>query len=259
MHATYEFHFITKGTGAIITDDTQYEAAPDSYYIIRPGVYHMQKDSPADPIHKYSFKFEFDIGNNNDGYSEVEVKNLLYVLSNIQFFYSKNLDKIKGIITEIQKELISSDMGYYTKVQHLFSILFTEIIREIAAEHKQFFKTPQRVHKQDRINIIDNFFDLNYYHKPTIEDLCSLVHLSKSQLNRILKEKYNMTFKQKHIEAQIEHIKDMLTNTELPIGVIAEKTGYTCESNFTAFFKHSTGMSPKAYRKRNNSSFGNFG
>ncbi|OGO81655.1 MAG: hypothetical protein A2Y21_09775 [Clostridiales bacterium GWC2_40_7] len=254
-HATFEFHFITKGSGTIFTDNMQYKAVPDSYYIVNAGVYHMQKGVASDPIHRYSCKFEFDIENNmNNSCSEEEIKNFVYVLSTIQFFYSRNLNRIRHIISEIQSELMSGAMGYYSKVQHLFSLLFISIIREIATDYKHNLKISPRTYQKDRLNIIDNFFDLNYSHKVTLEDLCKLVHISKSQLNRIIKEKYKMTFKQKHMEAQVEHIKDMLVNSDMSIGTISEKTGYTSESNFTAFFKHSTGVSPKVYRKQDRES-----
>ena len=250
-HAAYEFHFITEGSGLLYADDMQYEVAANNYYLIRSGVYHLHKVSSSNPIHRYSFKFEFDICSNNfNSYSEEEIKNFVYILSNTRFFYSQNFDSLKQIILEIQSELKQKAIGYYTKVQHLFSLLFISILREIGLEsrHEINKRVPEK-YQENRLNVIENFFDLNYYYKATSKDLCGLLHLSSSQLNRILKEKYNMTFKQKHMETQIEHAKDMLINTNLPIKAVAEKTGYTTEGNFTAFFKHMLGICPKEYRK----------
>lgn len=252
-HATFEFHFITEGSGILCIDDMQYEIAANSYYLVRAGVYHKHKGSMSNPMYRYSCKFEFDICSNTDNdYSEEEVKNFVYILSNTRFFYSKNLDSVKHIITEIQSELKQKTIGYYTKVQYLFSLLFIGIMREAALEAKHKYTTqPSKKPRENRIKIIENFFDSKYYYKATSQELCRLLHLSSSQLNRILKEKYNMTFKQKHMETQIEYAKDMLINTNLPIKTIAEKTGYTSEGNFTAFFKRILGVSPKDYRKQN--------
>lgn len=252
-HATFEFHFITEGSGFLCTDDMQYEVIPDSFYLIRAGVYHKQNGPISNPIHRYSCKFEYDICNNTDNdYSKEEIKSFVYILSNTRFFYSRNLNSIKHIIYEIQSELKQQAIGYYTKVKYLFSLLFVGIIREIAIEAKHEFKThPPKVYRENRISIIENFFDLKYDYKATSQELCGLLHISSSQLNRILKDKYGMTFKQKHMETQIEYVKDMLINTDLPIKAIAEKTGYTSEGNFTAFFKKVLGVSPKAFRKQN--------
>jgi len=251
-HATFEFHFITKGSGVLLTDNMQYEIVPDSYYIVSPGIYHLQKGSVQDPIHRYSCKFEFDINSNTiNENEEEEVKNFVYILSNTKFFYSKNLDQIRNIIYEIQSELSQQAMGYYTKTKYLFSVLFISIIREMGMTNKLISKTAlPKIRTENRLTIIDNFFDFHYNYKATSKDLCQLLHISKSQLNRILKDKYNMSFKQKHMEAQIEHIKDMLINTDLPIKDIAEKIGYTSESNFNAFFRHIVGISPSKYREQ---------
>lgn len=251
-HATFEFHFITEGSGILYVDNMQYDIVPDSFYLIGAGVYHMQKRLVSIPLHRYSCKFEFEMCNSaSNDYPEEEIKNFVYILSNTRYFYSKNLKCIKHIIYEIQSELKQKAVGYYTKVQHLLSLLFIGIMREIAMEAKhEFIMQPPEIHWENRIGIIENFFELNYNYKATSQELCELLHISGSQLNRILKEKYNMTFKQKHMETQIEYVKEMLINTNIPIREIAEKTGYTSEGNFTAFIKHALGVSPKAYRKQ---------
>ena len=248
-HAAYEFHFVTKGKGVIFTEEHPYDILPDSYFIVKAGIYHTQKASPAEPVDRYSFKFSFERNNNAyDSYSKEEIDRFISALSNIHCFCSKNLNKIQYILSEIQMELVNEETGYYPAVQHLFSLLLINIIREILTSDRQGPKIAQIKYQKDRMNLIDNFFDLNYDYKATSQQLCSLVNISKSQLNRILKEKYNMSFKKKHMEAQIEHIKEMLVNTDLSIGEIMERTGYTSENNFIAFFKNAVGISPKSYR-----------
>lgn len=251
-HATFEFHFITKGTGTIYTDDAQYDAVPDSFYLVKEGICHMQKGCITNPLEKYSFKFELEICNSMDNsYPEAEIKSIIYLLSNIRFFYSKNFNCIKDLVYEIQSELKQKSIGYYIKTQHLFSLLFVGIIREIANECKQEFEaSPLKSNRENRIKIIEDFFDLNYNCKATSQDLCQLLHVSRSQLNRILKDKYKITFKQKHMETQIEYAKNLLLNSSLPIRAIAEKSGYSSESNFSAFFKHKIGISPKLFREQ---------
>lgn len=250
-HATFEFHSITKGTGRIITDNAGYEVTPDCFYIVRAGIYHMQEGSISDPVVRNSFKFEFDIGNKAlIEYSQAEIRKFVYILSNIQFYFSRNLASIKNILNEIQTELENKHFGYYTKVQQLFSILFISIMRDIAGQSDFSPNTELReILPESRISIIDRFFETNHNYKATALDLCRLVHISKSQLNRIMKDKYNMTYKQKHMETQIEHIKYLLVNTDLSIREISDKFGYTSEGNFTAFVKRLTGRSPKAFRK----------
>ena len=80
-HAVFEFHYITQGVGIIYAGDEKYEAAPGSYYIVKEGIYHMQKRASFDNIKRYSFKFRFDIDNDLSGICpEDEIKSFVYAL-----------------------------------------------------------------------------------------------------------------------------------------------------------------------------------
>ena len=159
-HATFELHFITDGSGVLATEDREYELVPDSFYLIRAGVYHRQKGEPANSVHRYSCKFEFDIANiPDDEYSEKEIKSFVYILSNTPFFYSRNFSSIKHIVYEIQSELTSKPLGYYTKVKHLFSLLFINIMREISLEaNYTFIQQPSETHLGNRPEHHREFF-----------------------------------------------------------------------------------------------------
>jgi AraC-like DNA-binding protein len=251
-HATYELHFIPSGSGIIATDDMEYDIVPGSFYLVKSGIYHQQKGDSINPIKRYSCKFDFEITNTPDsGFSGEEVRSFDYILTNTPFFFSKNFSALQHVINEIQNEFRQRPLGFYSKVQFLFSILFISIMREISLDtNYRFTKHPSETPLETRLSIIENFFDSSYDYKATSKELCDLIHLSSSQLNRFLKKKYSMTFKQKHIERQIEFSKDYLANTNLPIRVISEKMGYASEGNFTAFFKRIVGVSPKVFRNR---------
>ena len=49
----------------------------------------------------------------------------------------------------------------------------------------------------------------------------------------------------------MELAKEMLKSTDIPIGLIAQKTGYTNFSYFSQVFKRYTGLSPLEYRRMN--------
>jgi len=160
-HATSEFHFITEGSGIISTDDAQYEISPDSFYLIQAGVYHKLKGEISNPIHRHSCRFEFELSNNPEAeYSKEEIKRFVEILSNTPFFYSRNSNRLKPLICEIQYELKQKPLGYYMKVKSLFSLLFINIIREISMEKKYKSVTQSsETHLANRLSIIENFFD----------------------------------------------------------------------------------------------------
>ena len=74
------------------------------------------------------------------------------------------------------------------------------------------------------------------------------MNLSISQVNRVLKILYGVSFKQKLLETRIEIAKDLLCNTDLPINEISKKVGYDYVSSFYKVFKNKTTFTPETCR-----------
>lgn len=118
------------------------------------------------------------------------------------------------------------------------------------------YEAPQRLLSDTRSVAIEDFFETHYVEKISISDLAQALFLSNRQTVRILREKYNMSFKQKIIEKRIEVSKTLLQKNELPIKDIAAHIGYET-ANFSAMFKQKTALTPKEYRRQNSvTSFG---
>lgn len=98
--------------------------------------------------------------------------------------------------------------------------------------------------------LIDHFFDQLVNRNARMEDLCQQVHLSPNQLNRVIREIFGMTFKQKLTEVRIAYIKYFLKYSNLTINEIAQKTNFLENSNFSLFFKQHCGETPSQYRAR---------
>lgn len=81
-----------------------------------------------------------------------------------------------------------------------------------------------------------------------IRDLAGVLHIHPTHLSNTIKlttGKAPCYFFERRI---LEIAKDLLLNTKAPISAIAEKLTYD-PSNFTKFFKHFEGMTPKQYRE----------
>ena len=81
-----------------------------------------------------------------------------------------------------------------------------------------------------------------------VEDLAREVHLSKSQLNRLLKEHYGMTFREKLLKTRMDRASWLLKHTEKPIDEVADAVGYRSESAFYQVFRKEFSITPEKYR-----------
>lgn len=248
-HIAFEFVYILEGSCATSTDTESHKLSAGQFSLTGPGVYHDQNSS--DEIKKISFSIEHTRQHTKQNYfPEQEDEQVLKVLNSIELFVGTDDGTIIGLIHEIQEELSSKRFGYYSALQSLLSEMIIALIRNISGDTSQTYDTPKRLSYDSRSTAIEKFFDHNYNKKVSISDLSKQLFISNRQTVRILREKYNMSFKQKVIEKRIEISKTLLKSTRMPIKQIAFHIGYET-ANFSAMFKQKTGLSPKQYRQHN--------
>jgi len=85
---------------------------------------------------------------------------------------------------------------------------------------------------------------------PGIEEIAHRVGLSPYRLNRRLKRHLGITARQLLTKTRIDAASRLLRTTTLPIGHIAQSSGYCDQSAFTRQFRKSTGLTPRQYRER---------
>ena len=100
-----------------------------------------------------------------------------------------------------------------------------------------------------RSYIIENYMNLNFTNKANLSDLCRLLHLSTVQTQRLVKNLYNMQFREQVLFRRMEYAKNLLQNTNLSVTDIASETGYSTVQSFVAAFKGLCGITPLQYRK----------
>ena len=80
-----------------------------------------------------------------------------------------------------------------------------------------------------------------------IRDLARILHVHPVHLSNTIKEVTGQSTCDFYEERLVQVSKELLLETNLPIAQIAAQLTYD-PSNFTKFFKHFTGMTPKQFR-----------
>lgn len=88
------------------------------------------------------------------------------------------------------------------------------------------------------------FIDIDY------QKLCKPFGFSESTLRRAFLRLTQMTPLQFQISIRMRYACEMLTGSDLPVGEIAEKVGFSDCNYFTRVFTKQMGCSPKAYRNK---------
>lgn len=90
--------------------------------------------------------------------------------------------------------------------------------------------------------------DLSTNH--TLNSLASVSSLSVSQFKVLFVKYTGKTLSQYLLMLRMEKARALLVNTDMPINIVSEHTGYTDQSAFTRRFQSYHGISPSEYKKR---------
>ena len=82
-----------------------------------------------------------------------------------------------------------------------------------------------------------------------VPDLLAEVAMSRSVLERRFRKVLGRTLKAEMLRVQIDRAKQLLSETDLLLADIAQRTGFTGDKYFSDAFCHQTGLRPTAYRE----------
>jgi len=105
----------------------------------------------------------------------------------------------------------------------------------------------------DRVDDLGTAMELiktQHLSPPRVAEIAAHVGLSAYQLNRRFKDLLGITARQLLIKTRVDVASRLLRTTTLPIGDVAQQSGYCDQSAFTRQFRSTTGLTPQQYRRR---------
>ncbi|MBQ6523912.1 MAG: helix-turn-helix transcriptional regulator [Atopobiaceae bacterium] len=105
------------------------------------------------------------------------------------------------------------------------------------------------VAEDDPVRLACAYVERHFAEKVTLDDLAREAAVSPSYLIRLFKRQLETTPHDYLLRYRISRAKELLAETTLTSAAIAERVGFTSESNFSYRFKQMTGQGPRAYRR----------
>lgn len=103
------------------------------------------------------------------------------------------------------------------------------------------------VHK--RIEEVIRYLDENMDRMISRREAAKYVFLNEDYFTRMFKKETGMGYKEFVLDRKMDYAKKLLSDTDMPVVLVASKVGYDNFSNFTQMFKKTVGSTPSDYRK----------
>ncbi len=99
------------------------------------------------------------------------------------------------------------------------------------------------------IRIAKQYVQEHYSQSITLEDVCAATGFSVSYFSALFKKESGEGFSKYLTGVRMEHAKELLQESNLPVSEVCAQVGYSDLKHFTQTFKKYTNLSPAQYRK----------
>ena len=136
--------------------------------------------------------------------------------------------------------------------------VLTSVLYNIMSFHKQPILFQKKIIKPaysplkaniPYLQVILKYIEDNYQNPISVKQLADMVHLTPNYLSGMFKKTYNVSLQKYIIKYRIAIATDLLTNSTLSVGTIAEMVGYPDAQHFSQVFKSISGYTPSKYRE----------
>lgn len=252
FHNHMEIGYCYKGEGILTIKDKDYNFGGGMFSVIPKNIPHNTK-SEGESYSKWEYIF-LDV----DGFiTEAFKKNVIQQKEFLEringyphFGRTAERPEIAVLIRQIMDTMREHKEFYMEEVRGLILALLMEIARW-NSETREHDKKSQ-VQKVGNTLILDSldYININYQRQIKVEELARVCHISETHFRRLFTEFMKMTPVEYINKVRIQRACNDLKNTNLSVGDIAVKNGFSDLSTFNRNFKKYSNLSPKQWRNQ---------
>lgn len=155
----------------------------------------------------------------------------------------QNFKSVGEILLKIQNEIISNELGFKTRINHLIDELLIGIARQMSKQDNQRRDFSQTFQK------LDNILRENLSHPWTVEEMAVIVGLGTTAFTEKVKSYSGFSPLNYLINLRISEAIRLLKTTTISLTDIALDTGFYSSQHFSTTFKKLTGYTPGHFRR----------
>lgn len=241
-HTCHEIYLLISGRRRYFIGHTIYDLAPGNVIIIPKGELHRTTAIGKAGHDRYVIYFY-----------ENRIKALIENVGRERFdaFLRCRALKISGEVTRLIQEKIEillSEKKAADKFTKAFEENALEEILLLLMRHGEE-KTGVSGGRAEKIQEAAQYISENYGNEITLHTIAQLVYMEDTYFSKQFKALTGFGFNEYLIKTRIKAAEKMLLETQLSVGEIAQKCGFSAGNYFGDVFKAEKGMSPSQFRK----------
>ncbi|GAA4912306.1 AraC family transcriptional regulator [Mucilaginibacter defluvii] len=252
-HFEYQLFVPLEGTGTRFIGDSIQSFVPNELILTGSNLPHLWRSDEA--------YFDKNSGLKVRGIVIYLQENLLgeHIMSKNELLqFNKLFERsAKGLIFfgRARDEVISR-MHELLELKGLSAFICLLQIIEMLANTKDYktisyvaYNEPIHKAEADRMGKVYEYILRNYRKKIHQNELADLLCMTPTSFSRYFARVSNKGFSQFVTELRVKHACQLLTETDLPVAEIAERSGFKTLSNFNKLFKDQMQKKPSEYKK----------
>ena len=227
-------HFVTEGCGMLFIQNLELPVKAGEAFLIPAEKIASYKGDDKTP---WSYAWTGFLGTKSDSFFRQ------LTLASPEKYVLHNLDtkKYAALIQKAANRKEPGIINYY----YANSVLL-QIFSELSADVLQKESRTQRFLIADEIRY---YLEMKYSEHLVITDVASNLGIHPNYLTAVFRKRFGMTPKQFLTERKIKKACQLLSDTDLPVGMIAQTLGFDDQMAFSKVFKKNIKLSPSAFRQ----------
>ena len=248
-HDEFEIIFVRSGFLAVSISGESYIGKTGDAFVVSPGNLHLM-GSQTGTVDYYTFLFPLK-------YISFRTDDMLdeKLLEPLNSGHLMICPRVKDTAKELCEQLIEI---YEAKKDESESKITTQVrtkiilLQFILEMWKKGFVIENDTSGRNTVEKeMVSYIQQNFTGKISLREFGEQFHLSEKYISRYFKEHFHITLSQYVTYLRLEHAKQLLQDTDIPVTDVAMQSGYQNVSYFIRSFQKAYAVSPLKYRKNN--------
>lgn len=248
-HDEFEIIYVRSGFLAVSISGESYIGKTGDAFVVSPGNLHLM-GSQTGTVDYYTFLFPLK-------YISFRTDDMLdeKLLEPLNSGHLMICPRVKDTAKELCEQLIEI---YEAKKDESESKITTQVrtkiilLQFILEMWKKGFVIENDTSGRNTVEKeMVSYIQQNFTGKISLREFGEQFHISEKYISRYFKEHFHITLSQYVTYLRLEHAKQLLQDTDIPVTDVAMQSGYQNVSYFIRSFQKAYAVSPLKYRKNN--------